>query len=309
MNISGVVARSDSSYKGLNCSSSCRFLLFLKDRNASELVVSLFRDFRFSGQIALRDGILFDEVQIMARNAAFDFERRTDWVVIGCRLKYNLILLNVKTMAVAEAEQDYNPEDQETGDPVEVSADLCEFLQGEILDDQDGSSEYLVPDFFELDFKRLLDVLCSAGQGSYSNPDETFLQWMKKYELSAEVEKLFSWFMPTSEIMAGTGDLYDARDLMAMNDCWHRMVESGFLMIGSCANGDFIVINLKTVSLEVGYITHEEVDDSSSCRFQDKYIAISPTLGSFFHDSNLLWTMPGDYYHAKELGWSVKGRA
>lgn len=183
MNISGVVARSDSSYKGLNCSSSCRFLLFLKDRNASELVVSLFRDFRFSGQIALRDGILFDEVQIMARNAVFDFERRTDWVVIGCRLKYNLILLNVKTMAVAEAEQDYNPEDQETGDPVEVSADLCEFLQGEILDDQDGSSEYLVPDFFELDFKRLLDVLCSAGQGAYSNPDETFLQWMKKYEL------------------------------------------------------------------------------------------------------------------------------
>ena len=284
-------------------------MLFLKDRNASELVVSLFRDFRFSGQIALRDGILFDEVQIMARNAVFDFERRTDWVVIGCRLKYNLILLNVKTMAVAEAEQDYNPEDQETGNPVEVSADLCEFLQGEILDDQDGSSEYLVPDFFELDFKRLLDVLCSAGQGSYSNPDETFLQWMKKYELSAEVEKLFSWFMPTSEIMAGTGDLYDARDLMAMNDCWHRMVESGFLMIGSCANGDFIVINLKTASLEVGYITHEEVDDSSSCRFQDKYIAISPTLGSFFHDSNLLWTMPGDYYHAKELGWSVKGRA
>ena len=132
MNISGVVARSDSSYKGLNCSSSCRFLLFLKDRNASELVVSLFRDFRFSGQIALRDGILFDEVQIMARNAVFDFERRTDWVVIGCRLKYNLILLNVKTMAVAEAEQDYNPEDQETGDPVEVSADLCEFLQGEM---------------------------------------------------------------------------------------------------------------------------------------------------------------------------------
>ena len=93
--ISAIVGNVNPRYKGLHKTSACRFIEFLMKRNAGALAVSEFRSFRFSGQMALRDGLIFNENQILSRNEFFDADKISAYIVIGCRLNYDLILLDL----------------------------------------------------------------------------------------------------------------------------------------------------------------------------------------------------------------------
>lgn len=298
--ISAIVGNVNPRYKGLHKTSTCRFIEFLMKRNAGALAVSEFRSFRFSGQMALRDGLIFNENQILSRNEFFDADKISAYIVIGCRLNYDLILLDLKTMAVSIADQWYEVSEEALEEPNEVAGSLSEFLSREIRCTKGSSEEYLVPELFDTNFKGLIDAICSAGQGSYSEPTSQFLAWIDRRELSANAKQLFSWFMPTHEIMVGTGSFYSAVDLMEMNDQWSRMAGYGLLILGSCLNGDFIVLDTRSDDLEVGYVTHEEIDLSDASDYREKYIAISPSIGGFLHDATFLRYLPDDYYFAKE---------
>lgn len=48
----------------------------------------------------------------------------------------------------------------------------------------------------------------------------------------------------------------------------------------------------------IGYVSIEEAGDEES--WDDYYVLVSQTLGSFLHDSNFLGILPDDYYQAKE---------
>lgn len=304
--ISAIVGSVNPCYKGLH-KTSTHFIEFLRKRNAGESVVSEFLSFRFSGQIALRDGLIFNESQILFRNEFFDADKISDFIVIGCRLNYDLILLNLKTMAVLIADQWYEVSEDTLEEPDEVAGSLNEFLSREIRRAKTSSGEYLVPALFDTNFKGVIDAICAAGQGRYSEPTSRFLTWLGRRGLSANARQLFSWFMPTHEIMVGTGSFYPAEDLMEMNDQWSRMAGYGLLILGSCLNGDFIVLDTRSDDLEVGYVTHEEIDLSDASDYREKYIAISPSIGSFLHDATFLRYLPDDYYYAKEAQEFVKG--
>ena len=303
--ISAIVGNANSRYKGLHRASTSRFIEFLRKRNAGELTVLEFLSFRFFGQIALRDGLIFEENQILFRNEFFDAESVSDYIVIGCLLNYDLILLNLKTMAVLIADQWYEVSEDTLEEPNEVATSLNEFLSREVRCTKGSSEVYLVSELFDTNFKRLLDAICAAGQGGYSEPTREFLAWLERRELSANAKLLFSWFMPTHEIMVGTGNFYSAEDMMGINDQWSRMASYGLLILGSCLNGDFIVIDTRSDNLEVGYVTHEEVDLSDTSDYREKYIAISPSIDCFLHDATLLRYLPDDYYFAKEAQWRI----
>ena len=55
------------------------------------------------------------------------------------------------------------------------------------------------------------------------------------------------------------------------------------------------------VSPSIGYVSIEEAGDEES--WDDYYVLVSQTLGSFLHDSNFLGILPDDYYQAKKLGY------
>ena len=62
--INQVAASMSPSFSGLHCTSSPRFMQWLKERNASDNVCELFMSFRLSGQIDAGDGLIFTDIII-----------------------------------------------------------------------------------------------------------------------------------------------------------------------------------------------------------------------------------------------------
>ncbi len=72
---------------------------------------------------------------------------------------------------------------------------------------------------------------------------------------------------------------------MAANDPAHggmgiekQLVQAGFLVIGSCPNGDPVVVSFRDSSLPVFYLSHEELHDKS---FTDVTRKISDSIAAY----------------------------
>ena len=301
--LNSVVARINPHYCGLNQSASARFFDLLQQRGAHATVLSLFEDFRLTGQLDAGDGVIFNEAQIIKLNEFFDKKNDLGLLVVGCCQDYAPILLNVRTSEIGVL-----PPSCDEGDRLRVrhslevvGSNLVEFLwhcNFESRRRRFHIRPYIVPYKFNTDFHRILNSFCSQGHGSYSAATQDFSTWVHSKNLPPKLDALFQWFMPTSEIMAGTGWIGDAHFIMASNDLW-KMLACGFLIMGTCPDGDFIVIDFHSRTLATGYITHEEV--SPACDFRKYYVPIAPAWSYFFHDANLLGYLADDYYQAKAL--------
>ena len=73
-----------------------------------------------------------------------------------------------------------------------------------------------------------------------------------------------------------------------------RLLEKEYLVIGSTANGDYIVIPLARPA-EVGFVNHETLDDQ---RGVCEYISICNSVGGLYYNSWNKQEFPADYYDA-----------
>ena len=120
-------------------------------------------------------------------------------------------------------------------------------------------------------------------------------RWCEKNRLPDEIRHLFKTNMPKANISAGAGTLFDELNLIRWNEDFPEALHARLLIIGSAANGDHIVINMKDGS--TGYISHENDWQQSPRNY---FVAVSPSIGSYLRDINHNPPLvPEDFWMAK----------
>ena len=157
----------------------------------------------------------------------------------------------------------------------------------------------LVPQYFNVDDVAIMRVLFDCGLARLSKSPRTFRRWLS----DAGIPETFCFqkIAPISEVTAGACVIFPYTQIVSVNYERRRRINPRFLVVGSCPDGNLVVLDMRRSALSIGYVAFEEVGDEAS--WDDYYVHISQTLGSFLHDSNFLGILPDDYYQAKRLGY------
>jgi hypothetical protein len=135
----------------------------------------------------------------------------------------------------------------------------------------------------------------TRGDAAVGPCSEESVAWCIRNALPRELVALFENHIPKTEIWAGAGALFAESDMVKWNDWFPEALHARLLIIGSAANGDHVVIDLRDGS--TGYISHE---DGWRHHPRKYFIPVSPSIGSYLHevDSNSP-RIPQDYWDAK----------
>ena len=268
-------------------------LAFLIGRNASACVLDAFESIPFLRQIALPEGILFSGREIYRRNEFV----KGDFIVVGARRDYAFYVVNLRTGGVGtipSCEIDDSISD-ETVDY--LSLRFVDFASAAEQKFVQPNSTYLVPEYFNVDPVSVMHALSDCGLGQLAQPPKTFRLWIHNVGLPKGF--CFHETVPTEEMPAGACAIFPYKQIVVANYEVRRRNNPHYLVIGSCPDGNLVVLDTRHSVPSVGYVSFEEAGDEES--WDDYYVRVSPTLGSFLHDSNFLGILPDDYYQAKKL--------
>lgn len=247
-------------------------------------------------QLVFPKGILFSKREIMVRNA--DVLGRD--VVIGALWNYDALVVDEITGRVGVGKIVSEP--GAGGDRVTWGDEPCSILDN-------LGSQFSPPSMhataegagyrFVSDARSLFDRLSSCGLGKTKRASLRF----KKFLHDRGVPETFCYYrqMPVSEVAAGACTLFPSEEMILMNDDVRHAINPDFIVIGTCPDCGFVVLDLFFEQPRVGYVAFCEIGDEGSWR--PHYVEVAETFERFLHDSNFLWTMPVDYYQAKEFGW------
>ena len=270
-------------------------LALLKAKNASAYVVDAFEAISLSRQIALSDGIVFSGREILRRNEFVS----GDFIVIGARRDYAFYVINLRTSSVglipSHEEGDSIPE--ETVESLGLR--LVDFVPAVKQELSQSKSTYLVPEYFNVDEISVMQALSDCGLGHLAQPPRMFRSWI--HNVGVPKAFCFNEIVPTEEIAAGACVIFPYEQIVTANYEVRRRINPQYLVIGSCPDGNLVVLDTRRNALSIGYVSIEEAGDEES--WDDYYVYVSQTLGSFLHDSNFLGILPDDYYQAKKLGY------
>ena len=270
-------------------------LAFLKAKNASAHVVDSFEEISLSRQIALSDGIIFSGREILRRNEFVS----GDFIVIGARRDYAFYVTNLRTGGVGLIPS------HEEGDSIPRETVKClglkiaDFLSASCQIGSQPDSTYLVPEYFNVDEIAVMQMLSDCCLGSVEKTPETFSRWI--HDVGVPKNYCLCDFVPMEEMSAGACVIFPHKQIMAVNYEMRRRINPHYLVVGSCPDGNLVVLDIRRSVPSIGYISIEEAGDEES--WDDYYVLVSQTLGSFLHDSNFLGILPDDYYQAKKLGY------
>ena len=270
-------------------------LALLKAKNASAHVVDAFEAISLSRQIALSDGIVFSGREILRRNEFVS----GDFIVIGARRDYAFYVINLRTSSVglipSHEEGDSIPEET-----VEcLGLRLVDFVPAVKQELSQSKSTYLVPEYFNVDEISVMQALSDCGLGHLAQPPRMFRSWI--HNVGVPKAFCFNEIVPTEEIAAGACVIFPYEQIVTANYEVRRRINPQYLVIGSCPDGNLVVLDTRRNALSIGYVSIEEAGDEES--WDDYYVYVSQTLGSFLHDSTFLGILPDDYYQAKKLGY------
>ena len=146
-------------------------------------------------------------------------------------------------------------------------------------------------------YEEAIEILKSAGNGCFDDASSAFLEWLAAKEVPYELLELFRHAAPKSEAWVGAGGLFDETRIMAWNDNWPEAIGSGLLIVGSAANGDHIVIDLRDG--RTGYLCHEANWQREGAR--KWYASVAESFGQFVLQSNLPGSrIAADYFEAAD---------
>lgn len=155
----------------------------------------------------------------------------------------------------------------------------------------------------EKQLKEIVKLLTACGGGRFGKPTANFLKWASDKKLNTDCVIFFKKYMPHADVWAGSATLFPESELIEYNDFHPEALENGLLLIGTCANGDFVALDCHEKS--VGYLPHELIDDSFAWR--EHFEVVSESIGRFLSESNESEVLlPEDYYEAVE--WRQAGR-
>ena len=176
---------------------------------------------------------------------------------------------------------------------------LADFVSAAKQEFSRFKSTYLVPEYFNVDAVSVMRALSDCGLGRLAQPPRTFRNWI--HNAGVPLAFCFQEIVPTEEMTAGACVIFPYKQIVTANYEVRRRINPHFLVIGSCPDGNLVVLDARHNALNIGYVSIEEAGDEEP--WDDYYVYVSQTLGSFLHDSNFLGILPDDYYQAKRLGY------
>ena len=276
------------------------FLSLLREKGASDKVLHAFQHVSLPCQTALSDGILFAEYEMIRRNEFI----KGCFIVIGARSDYSFYVLNLQTGGVGLIPSRESSDGIAEGDVELVDSTFLNFFakNGKVVKRSDLT--YLVPEYFHVDTITVMQALSDYGMGEIAQTPVLFRQWLH----AADIQENFCLYkmVPVQEMAAGACVLFPYRQIIAVNYAERRFRNPKFMVVGSCPDGNLVVLDTRHNIPAVGYVAFEEVGDEEI--WDNHYLQISPSLGSFLHDSNFLGILPDDYYQAQNFGYRSRMR-
>lgn len=107
--------------------------------------------------------------------------------------------------------------------------------------------------------------------------------------------------------MLGPGYIAGVESIIDENDLNSEVRSAGYFNLGSCSNGDLIVIALHGEKAgEAGYLSHETIWEKRPDEVRAMFIPVIDSIGNFFEvfAAEESCDLPRDYYDAKDK-WGV----
>ena len=135
---------------------------------------------------------------------------------------------------------------------------------------------------------------------SFESINQETLKFFIDYQIPEEI-LLFMKKFSFSQNLIFNRIYFDKVNEIPSNNLWEenrRCIEEGFLIIGSGLNGDFIVVDLKT--LKVGYVFHDEIWENEDAIVRENYINLNWSIGQFYYNALTMEEFPVDGFQAEE---------
>jgi len=150
------------------------------------------------------------------------------------------------------------------------------------------------------DAARFQKTVALAG-GKPTKPSKKMLDFFQEKNLPDSVVDFLKPYLLRESIEIGGVEIYGEPEILETNapDFLPIALRDGFLVIGTCLDGDPVVIDLRDRLGEVGYLDHETMWQKSSVREVYQSVASSPGVLVTGLESQAL---PIDYQEAKTKG-------
>ena len=221
----------------------------------------------------MSDGIVFSGREILRRNEFVS----GDFIVIGARRDYAFYVTNLRTGGVGliPSHEEGNSIPRETVECLGLR--FVDFLSASSQIGSQPDSTYLVPEYFNVDAIAVMQMLSDCCLGSVEKTPETFRRWI--HDVGVPKNYCLCDFVPMEEMSAGSCVIFPHKQIVAVNYEMRRRINPHYLVVGSCPDGNLVVLDIRRSVPSIGYVSIEEAGDEES--WDDYYVLVSQTLGSY----------------------------
>ena len=128
---------------------------------------------------------------------------------------------------------------------------------------------------------------------------------IEKWDIPMDLKRLLQW----DWINAEYDDflyLYTVKEIVEKEDRPRFMVD-GLLQIGSCGNGDMVVVDFREPDCPIRYVSHDQLWEGEGSSPRDCSVLIFPSCAELLLRLAEGGFIPGDYYSGEEYREVVDG--
>jgi hypothetical protein len=150
--------------------------------------------------------------------------------------------------------------------------------------------------------KQYVDSL-SLGAAEVGPTSREFLAWIARHAVPpAALRFLGHTWVKDDQAFVGAITLMSESAILRQADAEPRWLAAGFLVFGSCMNGDMVALDTRASPGSVWFLSHDELwgdDNADPRRFA---VQVAPDLGDLVVRAWDIDNFPLDCEHARELG-------
>lgn len=142
----------------------------------------------------------------------------------------------------------------------------------------------------------------SLGASEIGPPSPKFLEWIARRGIPKAASRFIGhMWVRDDDAAVGAINLLPESAIMTQADDEPRWLTAGFLVIGSCGNGDMVAIDVRGTPGSVWFMSHEELwgDDSADPRRFS--VQVAKDLADLVVRAWDIDSFPLDCDHAREL--------
>ncbi|MGJ8654706.1 MAG: hypothetical protein ACSHX8_15710 [Opitutaceae bacterium] len=123
--------------------------------------------------------------------------------------------------------------------------------------------------------------------------------WIDSQNIPKELKSFLKFLNLEQEFGLGTNVLSPTENIIEYNEEFRYILEAGFVIIGSCTNGDMVAIEYKQTEGETGYLSHDELwewDEKEYPNPYEHFLSLGESVGAYALRAIDYLNFPLDYY-------------